>query len=79
MCTFTVHEDNIYPPPMLSTIDRICLHTPIPPLAKSPALNLPSKNNLTKMILIVDIYITQEYDYFLKVKKYSIFCTFRLV
>ena len=39
MCTFTVHVDNIYPPPMLSTIDRICLHTPIPPLPKSPALN----------------------------------------
>ena len=39
----------------------------------TPTLNLTSKNNLTKMMLIVDISITQEYDYFLKVKKTSFF------
>jgi len=38
-----------------------------------PTLNLTSKNNLTKMMLIVDIYISQEYDYFLKIKKNLIF------
>ena len=26
MCTFTVHEDNIYPPPMLSTIVDFLAH-----------------------------------------------------
>ena len=46
MCTFTVHEDNIYPPPMLSTIGDFLTH-PYSTPAKIPRLEPSAKQTIT--------------------------------